>query len=76
MSKSVDLMKGIHEEQLTRLTHSIVFLGFILLIFSFSRTMIPGFHKLFYFHISSYIAIIKKRNSRFLLIPVKENLLL
>jgi signal transduction histidine kinase/CheY-like chemotaxis protein len=58
MGKAIDVMKDIREEQLTRVIQSLVFLGFIILIASISRSLFLGWHKLMYVHIGAYAVIL------------------
>ena len=58
MGNGIDVMKGIREEQLTRVIQSLVFLGFVILIASLSRSLFLGWHNLMYVHVGSYAVIL------------------
>ncbi len=58
MSKNVDVMECIREEQLNRVIQSFVFLGAVLLISSLSRALFLGWQDFMIIHILSYLIIV------------------
>ena len=58
MCKHIDMMENIREDQLTRTFHSLIFIGFFVLIASLSRSLFMGWYDFLFIHIGSYLAII------------------